>query len=222
MDIRVLHVPDNLGQALAAGTHLDPAVVGALVMAKDVRDAAEREAINIIQHAQQQAQQQAQRIIEQAQQQAADLLAQQEAAVSGDKAALLARAEADIDRLLKRVYEALPLVIENILFRIIGAFDEHDLTARCIAMGIEELRDAACITVKVNAQDMPMLSRLLAPWLRSGSDGVVQIEEDSFVEVGNCTLVTDIGTVELSVAKQLQAFIDALTSAFTADQSSVG
>ena len=105
---------------------------------------------------------------------------------------------------------------ENILFKIIGEFDAQQLIARCIAMGIEEMRDATQMIIRVNTQDEEALKILLKPWLRDqrAGGGFVQLEGDSFVPEREAMILTEIGSIELSIDKQLQVFIDNLKEKF--------
>ena len=113
---------------------------------------------------------------------------------------------------------SMPNLIETILFRVIGEFDAKELAARCIAMGIEEMREATEMIIRVNPADEHQLKELLAPWLRdkTASGGFVRLEADHFIPENQAVLITEIGSVELSVADQLRAFTDNLKKQFTA------
>ena len=112
---------------------------------------------------------------------------------------------------------AMPNMIENILFRVIGEFDSNEVTARCIAMGIEEMRDATQMVVRVNPAQEDVLRQMLKPWLRDSmaNGGFVRMEGDNFIPAGQAAIITEIGTVELSLEGQLMAFIDNLKKQFS-------
>ena len=72
---------------------------------------------------------------------------------------------------------------------------------------------------------------LLKPWLRDqrAGGGFVQLEGDTFVPEREAVILTEIGSVELSIDKQLLVFIDNLKEKFgtikntdTFQKSSVG
>lgn len=117
---------------------------------------------------------------------------------------------------MKKFRSGIPYLVENILFKIIGEFDSHQLIARCIAMGIEEMRDATQMIIRVNKADEEVLTRLLKPWLRDqkSGGGFIQIEGDTFVPAQEAVILTEIGSVELSIEKQLSVFIDNLKEKF--------
>jgi flagellar biosynthesis/type III secretory pathway protein FliH len=172
-------------------------------------------------HAQQivmQAQQHAQHILNEAQQEGHRVVERQRHEINqmaaSEKMTILTDTYAKVEVFLQGIRDTIPVFIENILYRIIGAFDEQQLLARCIAMGIEDLRDATEMYIKVNAQDYDVIQPLLTPWLREGSDGFIRIEKDSFTPAGECTLVSNIGAIELSLEKQLSVFIQGLHQQF--------
>ncbi|MEM6603490.1 MAG: type III secretion system stator protein SctL [Pseudomonadota bacterium] len=111
---------------------------------------------------------------------------------------------------------SMPHLVETILFRIIGEFDAQELSARCIAMGIEEMRDATEMVIRVNPAEEATLRELLQPWLRdnTASGGFVRMENDHFIPEGQAVIITEIGSVELSVKDQILAFTDNLKKQF--------
>lgn len=113
---------------------------------------------------------------------------------------------------------SMPNLIETILFRVVGEFDAKELAARCIAMGIEEMREATEMIIRVNPDDEAQLRELLSPWLRdtTASGGFIRLEADHFIPENQAVLITEIGSVELSVADQLRAFTDNLKKQFSA------
>lgn len=113
---------------------------------------------------------------------------------------------------------SMPNLIETILFRVIGEFDAKELAARCIAMGIEEMREATEMIIRVNPADEEQLRELLSPWLRdtTARGGFIKLEGDHFIPENQAVLITEIGSVELSVSDQLRAFTDNLKKQFTA------
>lgn len=125
---------------------------------------------------------------------------------------------AQMEDFMAKFRGGIPYLIENILYKIIGEFDSHQLIARCIAMGIEEMRDATQMIIRVNKADEEALRVLLKPWLRDqragGSGGFVQLEGDTFVPPQEAVILTEIGSVELSIEKQLSVFIDNLKEKF--------
>ena len=70
--------------------------------------------------------------------------------------------------------------------------------------------------IRVNKADEEVLKRLLKPWLRDqkSGGGFVQIEGDTFVPEQEAVILTEIGSVELSIEKQLSVFIDNLKEKF--------
>jgi flagellar biosynthesis/type III secretory pathway protein FliH len=118
---------------------------------------------------------------------------------------------------LVKFRSGIPYLVENILFKIIGEFDAQQLIARCIAMGIEEMRDATQMIIRVNNADEEAMKILLKPWLRdpkAGGGGFIQIEGDTFIAEREAVILTEIGSVELSIDKQLSVFIDNLKEKF--------
>lgn len=124
-----------------------------------------------------------------------------------------------MEEFLRKFRGSIPHLIENILFRIVGEFDSDELTARCIAMGIEEMRDATEMVIRVAQEDEEKLRPLLQPWLRDSTarGGFVRMESDNFIPSGQAIILTEIGSVELSVEGQLTAFTENLKKQFTAD-----
>ncbi len=123
---------------------------------------------------------------------------------------------AQMDDFLTKFRTGIPYLVENILFKIIGEFDAQQLIARCIAMGIEEMRDATQMIIRVNTADEEALKVLLKPWLRNqkAGGGFVQLEGDTFIPEREAVILTEIGSVELSIDKQLSVFIDNLKEKF--------
>lgn len=123
---------------------------------------------------------------------------------------------AQMDDFLAKFRSGIPHLVENILYKIIGEFDAQQLIARCIAMGIEEMRDATQMIIRVNSVDEEALKTLLKPWLRDqrAGGGFVQLEGDTFVPEREAVILTEIGSVELSIDKQLSVFIDNLKEKF--------
>jgi flagellar biosynthesis/type III secretory pathway protein FliH len=132
------------------------------------------------------------------------------------KSQVIADMYAQMEDFLTKFRGGIPYLVENILFKIIGEFDAQQLIARCIAMGIEEMRDATQMIIRVNTQDEEALKVLLKPWLRDqrAGGGFVQLEGDSFVPEREAMILTEIGSIELSIDKQLQVFIDNLKEKF--------
>lgn len=120
------------------------------------------------------------------------------------------------EEFLTKFRAGVPVLIENILFRIIGEFKEAELTARCIAMGIEEMRDAAEMIIRINPQGAEEIKKYLDPWLRNAQTGggYMKVQTDTFVKPREAVIITEIGTVELSVDNQLKTFTDNLKKQF--------
>ncbi len=120
------------------------------------------------------------------------------------------------EEFLTKFRAGVPALIENILFRIIGEFNEAELTARCIAMGIEEMRDAAEMVIRINPENQEEVIKFLDPWLRNAQTGTgyIKIQTDTFVKPREAVIITEIGTVELSVDRQLKTFTDNLRKQF--------
>ncbi|MFT6071758.1 MAG: flagellar biosynthesis/type III secretory pathway protein FliH, partial [Alphaproteobacteria bacterium] len=70
---------------------------------------------------------------------------------------------AQMEEFLTKFRSGIPYLVENILYKIIGEFDAQQLIARCIAMGIEEMRDATQIIIRVNSADEEAVKALLKP-----------------------------------------------------------
>ena len=147
------------------------------------------------------------------------------------KSHVIADMYVQMEDFLTKFRSDIPYLVENILFKIIGEFDAQQLIARCIAMGIEEMRDATQMVIRVNSADEEALKVLLKPWLRDqrAGGGFVQLEGDTFVPEREAVILTEIGSVELSIDKQLLVFIDNLKEKFgtikntdTFQKSSVG
>ena len=132
------------------------------------------------------------------------------------KSQVIADMYAQMEAFLTKFRSGIPYLVENILFKIIGEFDAQQLIARCIAMGIEEMRDATQMIIRVNTEDEEALKILLKPWLRDqkAGGGFVQLEGDSFVPMREAVILTEIGSIELSIDKQLSVFIDNLKEKF--------
>jgi flagellar biosynthesis/type III secretory pathway protein FliH len=132
------------------------------------------------------------------------------------KSQVIADMYAQMEEFLMKFRSGIPYLVENILFKIIGEFDAQQLIARCIAMGIEEMRDATQMIIRVNTEDEEALKVLLKPWLRDqrAGGGFVQLEGDSFVPTREAVILTEIGSIELSIDKQLSVFIDNLKEKF--------
>jgi flagellar biosynthesis/type III secretory pathway protein FliH len=121
-----------------------------------------------------------------------------------------------MESFLVKFRSGIPYLVENILFKIIGEFDAQQLIARCIAMGIEEMRDATQMIIRVNHADEEAMKILLKPWLREqkAGGGFIQIEGDTFIQEREAVILTEIGSIELSIDKQLSMFIDNLKEKF--------
>lgn len=132
------------------------------------------------------------------------------------KSQVIADMYAQMEDFLMKFRSGIPYLVENILFKIIGEFDAQQLIARCIAMGIEEMRDATQMVIRVNSADEEALKILLKPWLRDqkAGGGFVQLEGDTFIPEREAVILTEIGSVELSIDKQLSVFIDNLKEKF--------
>ncbi|MFT6084449.1 MAG: flagellar biosynthesis/type III secretory pathway protein FliH [Alphaproteobacteria bacterium] len=123
---------------------------------------------------------------------------------------------AQMEEFLTKFRSGIPYLVENILYKIIGEFDAQQLIARCIAMGIEEMRDATQIIIRVNSADEEAVKALLKPWLRDqkAGGGFIHLEGDTFIAEREAVILTEIGSVELSIDKQLSVFVDNLKEKF--------
>lgn len=132
------------------------------------------------------------------------------------KGQVIAEMYGKMEDFLTKFRASIPHLIENILFRIIGEFDAQEMTARCIAMGIEEMRDATEMVIRVNPTDEIYLKEMLSPWLRNtkAGGGFVRLETDHFIPEHEAVIITEIGSVELSVEKQLLTFTNNLKKQF--------
>lgn len=132
------------------------------------------------------------------------------------KSVVVSEMYAQMETFLNKFTSGVPFLIENILFKIIGQFDAQQILARCIAMGIEEMRDATQMIIRVNTKNEEELKELLKPWIRQNTfgTGFVQLQGDTFVPEGEAVILTEIGSVELSIEKQINVFIDNLKEKF--------
>lgn len=132
------------------------------------------------------------------------------------KAQVIAEMYGKMDEFLAKFRAAMPNMVESILFRIIGEFNSKELTARCIAMGIEEMREAIYMVIRVCPDEEADLKKLLHPWLKESqaNGGYVRLETDHFVPEGQAVIITEIGSIELSIKQQILAFTNSLRQQF--------
>ena len=177
-------------------------VVGATQEAEEIRRRAEDEARRIIEEAQEQASQTLQNGFEEGKQRAM-------AQFSHEITVALGRVQ-EMERQLEPLYVGL---ITECCEKIIGQELQQNPQAilGVVRNALAHARQQREILVRINPADADVLqknrNRLLEILARAQS---VEIREDASVTRGGCVVVTELGTIEASLERQLEALASAL------------
>ena len=127
------------------------------------------------------------------------------------RAALLADTLTEANGYWSRAEKRLAGIVMDAVRRIIGEFDNAELTAGVVRQLVREVEDEGKIRVRVSADEFRFVRDSVRDMQR-GQDGGEPIEviADAAIARGGCRMETEIGFVETSVDGQLEALRAAL------------
>ena len=106
------------------------------------------------------------------------------------------------------------IVLQSIT-KLIGRFDDSELTERVVKEGLKAIRSQKQIVLKVAVDQVSTLQERMSVILADYPDvGYVDVVGDARLTTGDCVLETDIGVVDSSITGQLTALTAALKVAF--------
>ncbi|HAS51189.1 MAG TPA: HrpE/YscL family type III secretion apparatus protein [Gammaproteobacteria bacterium] len=110
-----------------------------------------------------------------------------------------------------QVEEKVAALVMTALRKVLGEFDDVDLTLRVVRNALQVVRSQPHVTIRVTPAQEPALRQRLNELLAGyNSVGMVEIVGDPRLGPGGCILETEIGVVDASIDVQLQALERAL------------
>jgi type III secretion protein L len=131
-----------------------------------------------------------------------------------EASALVAETAIKADRYLRSLEADIAVLAMAIVRKILGEFDGAEIVARVTLEALTAFRNEKALTITVNPQAIPEVSKALASQAaRLKFEFAYKIEGDTALPLSACVIETEFEILHASLDDQLQALLAALTAA---------
>ena len=111
-------------------------------------------------------------------------------------------------------------VVMTAVRKILGEFDDQELTLRVVHNALSVVRTQHQVTLRVNPSQEENIRQRVSEILQGyRSVGYLEVLPDHRLQAGGCILETEVGVVDASVDVQMQALENALQARFKAQKA---
>ncbi len=120
-----------------------------------------------------------------------------------DAALLVLRTTLKLNRRAEEIERQLPLLVMDVVENILGQFDTGVLLGASIKRAMQDLYTKTEISVQVSAEDFESVGRIIGELSKTPGIPPIQIRSDDEMKPGDCRLIGDFGSLDLSLQTQM-------------------